>query len=193
MRKQAQRATHQRSHSRTTQGFLLSPLPTTALGCLSLLKAKGLLCFSYSHHWCQECYCVELSSSLISSMCTKTQGEGMNSYAQAQGMHRKSSNCPGFKSWCWHPSMCVTLATPLLLSEPLSSLFSKFNLIFFWLHLEACGILIPWPGIKPRPLAVREQNPNHRTAREFPCLFFKICRMSLPGGPTQNVKKKWKC
>ena len=125
MRKQAQRATPQRSHSPTTQGFLLSPLPTTALGCLSLLKAKGLLCFSYSHHWCQECYCVELSSSLISSMCTKTQGGGMNSCAQAQGMQRKSSNCPGFKSWCWHPSH-VCGATPLL-SQPVSSLFSKFN------------------------------------------------------------------
>ena len=31
----------------------------------------------------------------------------------------------------------------------------------------ACGILIPRLGIKPRPLAVRVQNPNLWTAREF--------------------------
>ena len=32
----------------------------------------------------------------------------------------------------------------------------------------ACGILVPPPGIKPRPMAVKAQNPNHWTAREFP-------------------------
>ena len=31
----------------------------------------------------------------------------------------------------------------------------------------AWGILIPWLWIKPRPLAVRAQNPNLWTAREF--------------------------
>ena len=33
------------------------------------------------------------------------------------------------------------------------------------------GILVPLPGIEPRPIeqwAVRGQSPNHRTAREFP-------------------------
>ena len=29
-----------------------------------------------------------------------------------------------------------------------------------------CGILVPRPGIEPRPLAVRVQNPNHWTTRE---------------------------
>jgi len=31
----------------------------------------------------------------------------------------------------------------------------------------ACGILVPQPGIEPRPSAVRVQSPNHEAAREF--------------------------
>ena len=38
-------------------------------------------------------------------------------------------------------------------------------LIFF--H-EACEILVSWPGIEPRPLAVKAQHPNHWTTREVP-------------------------
>ena len=34
----------------------------------------------------------------------------------------------------------------------------------------AGGILVPQPGIEPGPLAVKAQNPNHWTAREFPKL-----------------------
>ena len=44
--------------------------------------------------------------------------------------------------------------------------------IFFFLYHVACGILVPQPGIEPRPLAVKEQSPNHWTTREV--LFFKI-------------------
>ena len=32
----------------------------------------------------------------------------------------------------------------------------------------ACGLLVPWPGIEPWLPAVKEQNPNHWTIREFP-------------------------
>ena len=45
-------------------------------------------------------------------------------------------------------------------------------LIFFWLHPVARGILVPRPGIEPRPLAVKVRNPNHWTAREFPWPMF---------------------
>ena len=31
----------------------------------------------------------------------------------------------------------------------------------------ACGTLVPWQGIEPRPTAVKTQSPNHWTAREF--------------------------
>ena len=34
----------------------------------------------------------------------------------------------------------------------------------------ACGVLVPWPGIEPGPLAVKFRSPNHETARE--CLQF---------------------
>ena len=39
---------------------------------------------------------------------------------------------------------------------------------FFWKYCLACEILVPRPGIEPRPLAVRLWSPNHWTAREFP-------------------------
>ena len=32
----------------------------------------------------------------------------------------------------------------------------------------ACGILVPLPGIEPRPMARKVPSPNHRTAREIP-------------------------
>ena len=41
-------------------------------------------------------------------------------------------------------------------------------IIIFWLHHEACEIVIPWPGIEPRPLAMKAPSPNHWTARKFP-------------------------
>ena len=34
-------------------------------------------------------------------------------------------------------------------------------------QLKGCGILVPWSGIKPAPVAVKVQSPNHCTAREF--------------------------
>ena len=43
-----------------------------------------------------------------------------------------------------------------------------FFFFFFLPHGTICGILVPRPGIKPGPLAVREQSPSHWTAREFP-------------------------
>ena len=33
---------------------------------------------------------------------------------------------------------------------------------------EACGILVPWPEIKPVPLALEAQSLNHWTTREIP-------------------------
>ena len=45
---------------------------------------------------------------------------------------------------------------------------------FFWPHCTACGILIPWPGIQPGPMAVKVQSPNHWTAREFPNILFLL-------------------
>ena len=33
---------------------------------------------------------------------------------------------------------------------------------------RVCEILVPQPGIKPRPMAVKVASPNHWTAREIP-------------------------
>ena len=37
-----------------------------------------------------------------------------------------------------------------------------------------CGVLIPQPGIEPRPIAVKGPSLNDWTAREFPSLSFEI-------------------
>ena len=47
----------------------------------------------------------------------------------------------------------------------------KKNFFFpftFWPYYAAYRFLVPCPGIKPMPLAVKTQSPNHWTAREFP-------------------------
>ena len=41
-----------------------------------------------------------------------------------------------------------------------------------WPQYEACGILIPWPGTEPMPLAVKVWSPNHWTARRFMFISF---------------------
>ena len=40
----------------------------------------------------------------------------------------------------------------------------------FCFGCAACGILVPWPGLEPRPTAVKTPSPNHWTARELPPL-----------------------
>ena len=45
-----------------------------------------------------------------------------------------------------------------------------FLLFIFWPCQVACGILVPQPGIKPVPTALRSWSLNHQTAREVPCL-----------------------
>ena len=42
-----------------------------------------------------------------------------------------------------------------------------FFLFSFWPRSRACEILVPQPGMGPRPLAVKAQSPNHLTTREF--------------------------
>ena len=46
--------------------------------------------------------------------------------------------------------------------------FSLGLFFFFQLPCEACRILVPWPGIEPRPMAVKAPSPNHWISREFP-------------------------
>ena len=71
----------------------------------------------------------------------------------------------------WHSSF-ITSATPpsnLLLSKTfLQAHFFYLFIYLFWPHHSACGILVPWPGIKRISLAVEVQTPIHWTTREFP-------------------------
>ena len=55
-------------------------------------------------------------------------------------------------------------------SQPKGGLWSFRDhlFFFFWPRCAAYGILVPRPGIEPRPSAVRARSPNHWTAREFP-------------------------
>ena len=36
-----------------------------------------------------------------------------------------------------------------------------YPFFFLWLQCTACGIVVPWPGIKPGPSAVKAQNLTH--------------------------------
>ena len=45
----------------------------------------------------------------------------------------------------------------------------SWEVVLWWsTHCMPCGILVPWPGIEPRPSVVGVQSPNHWIAREFP-------------------------
>ena len=51
-----------------------------------------------------------------------------------------------------------------------------------WLHLRACGILVPQLGVELTPPSLKAQSLNHWTAREVPLAFLKISlRISLLG------------
>ena len=56
--------------------------------------------------------------------------------------------------------------------------FNSFLSFLFWACHVTWGILVPQPEIEPVPAAVKGQNPNHWTAREFPQkknFFFLYC------------------
>ena len=74
-------------------------------------------------------------------------------------------------SWLQLKEDSAGVATSLL-SEPLPLLgdgvLSFFFFFFLWRRCEACGILVPPPGIEPGPSAVKAWSPNRWPAREFP-------------------------
>ena len=55
------------------------------------------------------------------------------------------------------------------LSNTHTKIYFKVGFVFFfWPRHMACEILVPKPGIEPRPPAVKVPSPNYCTAREFP-------------------------
>lgn len=56
----------------------------------------------------------------------------------------------------------TTLRRPRQPLQMVPSIFTfSYFYLFIWSRRTACGILIPGPGMEPRPLAVRVQSPNH--------------------------------
>ena len=49
-----------------------------------------------------------------------------------------------------------------------------------------CRILVPQPGIKPMPPAMRAQSLNHWTTREVPSVYFEMISLLL----SQTVQMK---
>ena len=64
----------------------------------------------------------------------------------------------------WRPPYLVPISLPLS-SHLLSSNSSSFFVLISWPHCTACGILVPWPGIKPWHPALEAWSLNHWTAR----------------------------
>ena len=44
---------------------------------------------------------------------------------------------------------------------------ASFLFVLWWCH-GACGILVPWPGIKPESSVAQAESLNHCTTRQFP-------------------------
>ena len=62
-----------------------------------------------------------------------------------------------------------------------------------FLCLRAYGILVPWPGIEPRPLAMRVQSPNQWTAREVSdcCFLAEQSPEAVRAQATDKVMEKY--
>ena len=73
----------------------------------------------------------------------------------------------GYTSWGRKESdMTEQLSThPGIISTAFIYLF------IYWPFQAACRILVPQPGMEPRPMAVKAGSPNHWAAREFPCCY----------------------
>ena len=56
--------------------------------------------------------------------------------------------------------------TPSPISIPSTLIIVIFSFLFF--GCDACGILVPWPGMKPTPPALEVQSLNHWSARQVP-------------------------
>ena len=62
----------------------------------------------------------------------------------------------------------------------LKRIFFKVTIFLFWPYCLAHSILVPPPGIEPRPMIVKVLSANLWTTREFPQKKKKILAMSLP-------------
>ena len=74
-----------------------------------------------------------------------------------------------------------------------SLLHNAFFFFFFWPHRTGGVILVPRPGIKLGPSAVKVWSPNHWTAREFPTMplfkniFIQFLKVTFHLQLSQNI------
>lgn len=73
----------------------------------------------------------------------------------------KNKSKKGIDLWV-SKQICFSLQLPI---------FSLF--LVFWPCCKACGILVPWPGIEPTPLALEAWSLNHWTPGKSPSFSFK--------------------
>ena len=60
---------------------------------------------------------------------------------------------------------------------------------FFWPCRAACGNLVPGPGIKPTPSAVKAQSPDHWTARQrIPWFYILHTLMAVVAGKGTSLR-----
>ena len=96
--------------------------------------------------------------------------EGPTRASSSCGPHPHSGSTQNWSTWCrreWPLPECLHLRALALISRP-TSLTILFLWRGGWPHHMARGVLVPWPEIEPRPLAVKVRSPNHWTTREFP-------------------------
>ena len=84
---------------------------------------------------------------------------------------------------CWILSEALSASVEMIIWFLSFSLYSIcYNIasvfMFWFFGWEACGILAPWPGIKPAPPALEVQSLNHQTTREVPKIHWIFVSMN---------------
>ena len=123
----------------------------------------------------QRCFLEEMGFEL---RLKKSSGGGMNTKkGQRHGRQERSWQCNWFCPGIETQENQVACNKPPLWGclEESSFFFShSLSFFFFWPHPAVCGILVPWPGIKPGAPAVRMLSLKHWTTREFPHVFGQV-------------------
>ena len=103
--------------------------------------------------------------------------------AAIHGIAKSRIRLSDWTEWNWNIYLACKRAISLLDSYPreITSVHTKTCrlylqqcYLFYLFSLAACRNLIPWPGIEPRPSAVKDQSCNHWTTRELPTALFLI-------------------
>ena len=111
--------------------------------------------------------CLINSSSLASAdshLCLSNSGRPL-------GSPEFFSSC--VEAWTFSPGSKLGQLEELEHSVHLFSI-SQIHCLFFFFLAAPCvyGILVPQPGIEPRPSAMKAQSPNHWTTGDLPSLSF---------------------